>query len=65
MKNKILETMFMRFVRYILDWRDTRAIIRELNKLNDRELRDIGLDRSDINSLIYTRKHKLQRGRKN
>jgi len=64
MKNKILETMFMRFVRYILDWRDTRAIIRELNTLSDRQLRDIGIDRSDVNSLIYTRRHKLQRGKK-
>ena len=60
----IKENIVVRFIRYILDWRDTRAIIRELNTLSDRQLRDIGLDRSDVNSLIYTRKHRLQRGKK-
>jgi uncharacterized protein YjiS (DUF1127 family) len=64
MKTKILETMFMRFVRYVVDWRRTRAVIRELNTLTDRQLRDIGLDRSDIEHLIYTREHKLMKGKK-
>lgn len=64
MKIRFMETMFMRFVRYILDWRDTRSIIRELNTLTDRQLRDIGIDRSDIEHLIYTREHKLMKGKK-
>lgn len=53
MKRKILESWFIRFVRYIIDWRDTRSVIRELNKLSDKQLKDIGMNRGEIQNLIY------------
>jgi len=64
MKRTIMETMLMRFVRYVLDWRKTRSIIRDLNRLSDRELRDIGIDRSEIDHLVYTLAQEEQRGKK-
>ena len=64
MKRTIMETMLMRFVRYVLDWRKTRSIIRDLNRLSDRELRDIGIDRSEIGHLVYTLAQEEQRGKK-
>ena len=60
----IKENIIVRFIRYVIDWRRTRAVIRELNKLTDRQLRDIGLDRNDVNCLIYRTKDELQRGKK-
>jgi len=60
----IKENIVVRFIRYVIDWRRTRAVIRELNKLTDRQLRDIGLDRNDVNCLIYRTKDELQRGKK-
>ena len=53
MKRKILESYLVRFVRYVIDWRKTRTVIRELNALSDKELKDIGISRHEINNLIY------------
>ena len=58
MKHTILESYIVRFIRYMVDWRRTRAVIRELNMLTDRELKDIGLTRSEITRLAYTREQK-------
>ena len=60
----IKENIIVRFIRYVIDWRRTRAVIRELNKLTDRQLKDIGLDRNDVNCLIYRTTDELQRGKK-
>ena len=62
MKRKIMETMAMRFVRYVLDWRKTRSIIRELNMLTDKQLKDIGIHRGEINYLVYTLEQEEQKG---
>ena len=53
MKKKILESYLIRFIRYVIDWRKTRSVIRELNRLSDKELRDIGISRGEIENLIY------------
>ena len=53
MKRKILESYLVRFVRYVIDWRKTRAVIRDLNRLSDKELKDIGISRGEIENLIY------------
>lgn len=62
MKRKIMETMLMRFVRYVIDWRKTRSLIRELNMLSDRTLKDIGISRGEINYLVYTLEQEEQKG---
>ena len=53
MKRKFLENIIVRFIRYVIDWRDTRSVIRELNKLSDKQLKDIGMNRGEIEHLIY------------
>lgn len=58
----IMETMLVRFFRYLVDWRKTRAIIRELNSLTDKQLKDIGIMRDEINHLVYTMQQEKQRG---
>lgn len=64
MKRKLMETMLMRFVRYVIDWRRTRAVIRELNMLTDKQLKDIGISRGEINYLVYTLEQQEQKGGK-
>lgn len=62
MKKTIMETMVMRFIRYVLDWRRTRAVIRELNMLTDVQLKDIGLNRGEIDHLVYTLEQEESKG---
>ena len=64
MKRKIMETMLMRFVRYVIDWRKTRSVIRELNMLSDKQLKDIGINRGEIDYLVYTLEQQEQKGTK-
>jgi len=64
MKRKIMETMLMRFVRYVIDWRKTRSVIRELNMLTDKQLKDIGINRGEIDYLVYTLEQQEQKGKK-
>jgi uncharacterized protein YjiS (DUF1127 family) len=40
--------MLLSFIRMIQTYRDYQRNITELSRLSDRELADIGLDRSDI-----------------
>ena len=51
-----------RFARYIATWRKHRAVIKELNRLSDHELQDIGINRSDIDRLIWLRQDRNERG---
>lgn len=63
MTRLVMETYLMRFVRYVLDWRKTRGVIKELNKLSDKQLKDIGMTRGEISHLIYTLEDETKRGR--
>jgi uncharacterized protein YjiS (DUF1127 family) len=40
--------MLLSIIRMIREFRDYQRNVAELSQLNDRELADIGLDRSDI-----------------
>jgi uncharacterized protein YjiS (DUF1127 family) len=40
--------MLSSLVRLVQAWRDYGAAVRELSGLNDRELADLGISRSDI-----------------
>jgi uncharacterized protein YjiS (DUF1127 family) len=53
LKKLIEEKWLIRYLKYLATWRKHRQIIKELNTLTDRELRDIGINRSDINHLIW------------
>ena len=49
-----LENYLTRFMRYVIDWRKTRKIIRTLQVLPDHTLEDMGIRRHDIERLAYT-----------
>jgi uncharacterized protein YjiS (DUF1127 family) len=40
--------MLISLIRYVRKWREYGAAVRELSNLNDRELADIGITRSEI-----------------
>ena len=40
--------MFLALIRFLQSWRRYNASLRELSQLNDRQLADIGITRSDI-----------------
>jgi len=52
-------------MNYLATWRSHRRTIKQLNRLTDRELSDIGINRSDIDRLIWLGEDKTMRGRGN
>ena len=56
-------TWFWRYVNFLATWREHRKAIKLLNTLTDRELNDIGMNRSDIDRLVWLDEDKDNRGR--
>ena len=54
-----------RYWNYLRTWRQHRETIKTLNQLTDRELKDIGLSRGDIDRLVWLEEDKTMRGRGN
>ena len=54
--------IFSRYLRYLKTWRKHRETIKQLNKLTDADLRDIGISRSDIDDMVWLEEDKQQRG---
>ena len=54
---------FWRYVNFLATWREHRKAVKILNTLTDRELKDIGLNRSDIDRLVWLQEDKDNRGR--
>ena len=54
MKKLALENYLTRFIRYVIDWRKTRSVIRQLQQLPDHTIEDMGIKRYDIERLAYT-----------
>ena len=55
-------TWFWRYVNYLATWREHREAIKKLNRMTDRELRDIGMNRGDIDRLVWLPADKQERG---
>lgn len=55
-------TRFWRYMNYLATWREHRRVIKELNQLTDRELNDIGINRGDIDRLVWLDTDKEKRG---
>lgn len=55
-------TWFWRYVNYLATWREHRKAIKHLNQLTDRELKDIGINRSDIDRMVWLDEDKQKRG---
>ena len=52
-----------RYWKYLQTWRLHRETVKQLNLLSDRELKDIGISRGDIDRLIWLEEDKTMRGR--
>ena len=56
-------TWFWRYMNYLATWREHRDAIKQLNQLTNRELRDIGINRADIDRLVWLDEDKQKRGK--
>lgn len=56
---------FRRYLNYLATWRKHREMVKELNRLTDAELHDIGIARADIDRLVWLEEDKTMRGRGN
>lgn len=56
-------SLFWRYVNFLATWREHRKAVKILNTLTDRELKDIGMNRSDIDRLVWLQEDKDNRGR--
>ena len=65
MKQLLNKNWVIRWLRYVNTWREHRRIIKELNALDDKTLRDIGINRCDIDRLIWLEYDKEKRGNTN
>ncbi len=63
MKKKWVENIVVRFLRYSVMWSEHRQAIKQLNRLSDRELKDIGINREDIDRMVWLEEDKTMRGR--
>jgi len=63
LKKLLFENLLVRYWNYLRTWRHHRETIKQLNKLTDKELKDIGISRGDINRLIWLKEDKTVRGR--
>ena len=52
----------VRYYKYLSTWRKHREVIKELNRLTDAELKDIGINRGDISRLIWLKEDKEDSG---
>lgn len=53
-----------RYVNYVVTWREHRRVIKELNQLTNSQLKDVGLNRADIDRLVWLAEDKRKRGQK-
>lgn len=54
---------FWRYMNYLSTWREHRKVIKQLNAMSDKELADIGINRYDIDRLVWLEEDKTMRGR--
>lgn len=49
--------LISRLIEFLRTWRRYNQSLRELNRLNDRELADIGISRSEIATVAWSNAH--------
>jgi uncharacterized protein YjiS (DUF1127 family) len=60
---KKIYTLPYRYWKYLMTWQMHRDTIKHLNRLSNRDLRDIGLTRGDINNLVWMKKDFEEQGK--
>lgn len=50
-------------MNYLSTWREHRKVIKQLNAMSDKELADIGINRYDIDRLVWLKEDKTMRNR--
>ena len=63
MKKRWVNNIVIRFLRYCVMWSEHRHAVKTLNQMSDRELKDIGINREDIDRMIWLEEDKTMRGR--
>lgn len=58
----LTESILVRYWKYLCTWRKHRQTIKQLNKLSDRQLSDIGINRGDLDELIFLEEDRKLRG---
>jgi uncharacterized protein YjiS (DUF1127 family) len=56
-------TWFWRYMNYLATWREHRKAIKQLNTLTNRQLKDIGINRCDIDRLVWLKEDKDASGK--
>ena len=56
-------TWFWRYINYLATWREHRKAIKQLNTLTNRQLKDIGINRCDIDRLVWLKEDKDASGK--
>ncbi len=67
MVRKLIKSPFLwvyRFYNYLQTWQAHRDTIKHLNRMTDKQLKDIGLTRGDIDSLVWLKEDQQVRGKK-
>jgi uncharacterized protein YjiS (DUF1127 family) len=62
-KKKSGMSWFWRYMNYLATWRSHRLAIKQLNQLTDKELKDIGISRSNIDRMVWLEEDKTMRAR--
>lgn len=52
-----------RYTNYLMTWRTHRNTIKQLNVLTDKQLSDIGLQRSQLDKMIWLKEDKEYSGK--
>jgi uncharacterized protein YjiS (DUF1127 family) len=56
------ENVFVRYWKYMRSWRKHRETIKQLNRLSDKTLQDIGIERCRIDELIFKEEDRNKKG---
>lgn len=57
--------IFSRYYNYLKTWRKHRELVKDLNRLTNEQLKDIGISRGEIDHLVWLEQDKQQSGKKN
>ena len=55
--------IFRRYYNYLSTWRKHRELVKDLNRLTNAQLKDIGISRGEIDHLVWLEQDKQERGK--